>query len=128
MVPNPNEMISTTTPMTMASTQVLEPRGAIERLNLQRGEVQHQVRFPQSFVLTDTIPNPMGASSSGGMLRKVFSSIPRSKKPINLMGVGKVMCQAPLFFIETLAISSVQPIVVFGGHIMWEWWNTKCDG
>jgi hypothetical protein len=38
------------------------------------------------------------------------------------------MCQAPLFFIETLAISSVQPIVVFGGHIMWEWWNTKCDG
>ncbi len=41
MVPNPNEMISTTTPVTRVSTQVLKPRGVDENLDLQSGEVQY---------------------------------------------------------------------------------------
>jgi hypothetical protein len=29
------------------------------------------------------------------------------------MEVAKIVCQTPLFFVETLAISGIQPIVVF---------------
>ncbi len=71
------------------------------------------MRLPQSFVLTDTIPNPIGMSTSSGVLRKVSSSIPRSKAPTSLMVVTKVVCQAPLFFAKTLVVSSFQPAAVF---------------
>jgi hypothetical protein len=56
-------MISTTTTLTRVSAQVLEPLGANKKLDLQHGEVQRQVWLPQSFVLKDTIPNPMGSST-----------------------------------------------------------------
>jgi hypothetical protein len=55
-------------------------------------------------VLINTIPNPIGALTSGGMSRKM---------PSSLMGASKAMCQTPLFFANILAISSIQPIVVF---------------
>jgi hypothetical protein len=93
--------------------QVLEPRGANERLDPQSGEAQHQMWFPQSFVLIDTIPNPIGASTLGEMSKKTTSSIPRSKAPTSLIGAAKAVCQAPLFFVETLAISSTQLVVMF---------------
>jgi hypothetical protein len=73
MVPNPNEMISIVTPMTRANVQILKPRGVDEKLDPQCGEVQHQTCFPDSFMLTDTIPNPMGPSTSNGMSRKAPS-------------------------------------------------------
>ncbi len=69
--------------------------------------------LPQSFVLIVTIPNPIGVSTIGGMLRKLPSSIPRSKAPTSLMEVANVVCQAPLFSAKTLAISSIQPVAVF---------------
>jgi hypothetical protein len=113
MVPNPNEMISTAIPMTRTSTQMLEPRSADKRLDPKHGEAQHQVWLPQSFMLIDTISNPIGTSILGGVSRKMFSSIPRSKAPISLIGAAKIVCQTPFFVIETLAISSIQPAVVF---------------
>ncbi len=61
----------------------------------------------------DTIPNPIGVSTIGGMSRKLPSSIPRSKAPTSLMEVAKVVCQAPLFSVKTLAISSIQSIAMF---------------
>jgi hypothetical protein len=65
----------------------------MKRLDPQCGEAQHQVRLPQSFVLTNTIPNPIGESTLGGMSRKTPSFIPRSKTLISfLMGVAKVVC------------------------------------
>jgi hypothetical protein len=64
-------------------------------------------------MLIDNIPNPIEASTSGGMSRKAPSSIPKSKAPISLMGVAKAMCQAPLFSIKTLAISSIQLATMF---------------
>jgi hypothetical protein len=63
--------------MTKVNANVLKPRGANERLDPQHGEVQHHVCFPQSYVFTNTIPNPMGASTSSGMSKKAPSSIPR---------------------------------------------------
>ncbi len=64
-------------------------------------------------MLTNTIPNPIEASIFSAMSRKVPSSILRPKAPTSLMGVTKTMCQAPLLFVKTLAISGIQPIVVF---------------
>jgi hypothetical protein len=81
MVPNPSESIFTTTLMTNADAQVPKPRNVDESLDPQHGEVQCQVCFPQSFVLTNTIPNPMGVSTPSGMSKKVSSFIPRSKAP-----------------------------------------------
>ncbi len=43
----------------------------------------------------------------------MLSSIPRPKAPTSLMGAAKGVCQTPLFSIKTLAISSIQPIVMF---------------
>jgi hypothetical protein len=71
------------------------------------------VWLPQSFVLINTIPNPIGALTSGEMSRKMPSSFLRSKTLISLMGASKAMCQAPLFFVKILAISSIQPVAVF---------------
>jgi hypothetical protein len=113
MVPNPSEMISTTALVTKASTQVLKPQNADGILDLWYGEVQPQVRLPQSFVLTYTILNPIGVSTLGGVLRKTPSYIPRSKAPASLMGMVKVVCQAPLFYVKTLAISNIQPTAMF---------------
>ncbi len=64
-------------------------------------------------MLTDTIPNPIGVPTIGGMSRKLPSSILRSKAPTSLMEVAKAVCQAPLFSAKTLAISSIQLVVVF---------------
>jgi hypothetical protein len=89
MVPSLNEMIFTTTSMTRASTKVPKPRGVDERLDPQHGEAQCQVQLPQSFVLTNTILKPIGASTSSGVSRKAPSSIPRSKTPMSLMGQPK---------------------------------------
>jgi hypothetical protein len=58
-------------------------------------------------VLINTISNPIGVSTSGEVSKKMLSFIFRSKMPISLMGVAKVMCQAPLFFAKTLAISGI---------------------
>jgi hypothetical protein len=91
MVPNPSEMISIIALVTRVSTQMPEPRGVDERLDPWCGEAQHQVLLPLSFVLIDTNPNPIGASTSGGVSRKVPSFIPRSKAPISLMGVAKAV-------------------------------------
>ncbi len=77
--------------------------------------------FPQSLVLTYTIPNWMGASTFSGMSRKAPSSILRSKTPTSLMGATKAMCQAPLCFTEALVILGIQPGAMFclvGCHIM----------
>jgi hypothetical protein len=81
MVPNPSESIFTTTLVRRANAQVPKSWSVDERLDPQHGEVQRQVCFPQSFVLTNTIPNPMGVSTPSGMSRKTSSSIPRSKAP-----------------------------------------------
>jgi len=64
-------------------------------------------------VLKNIIPNPMGVSTFGGVLRKVPSSIHKYKAPTNLLGVAKKKCETPLFYIETMAISSIEPMVVF---------------
>ncbi len=42
-----------------------------------------------------------------------LNSISKPKAPASLMGAAKVVCYAPLFFGETMAISSIQPMVVF---------------
>jgi hypothetical protein len=85
----------------------------MKRLDPYCGKAQHQVWLPQSFVLTNIIPDPIGVSTLGGVLRKTLGFIPRSKALISLMGVAKIVCQAPLFSAKILAISSIQPIVVF---------------
>ncbi len=64
-------------------------------------------------MLTNTIPNPIGALIFSAVSRKVPSSILRPKAPISLMGATKTVCQAPLLFIKTLNILGIQPIVVF---------------
>jgi hypothetical protein len=69
------------------------------------------VQPPQAFVLTNTIPNPIGASILGGVSKKAPSSILRSKTPTSLMGAAKVMCRTPL--LKTLAILSNQPTTLF---------------
>jgi hypothetical protein len=46
------------------------------------------------------------------MSRKLPSFIPKLKAPISLMGVAKVVCQAPLSFVETLAILITQPTTI----------------
>jgi hypothetical protein len=66
--------------MTKVNANVPKPRGANKRLNPQHGEAQCQVHLPQSYVLTNTIPNPMGASTSSGVSRKAPSSIPRDPR------------------------------------------------
>jgi hypothetical protein len=58
-------------------------------------------------VLTNTIPNPMGASIYGGVSRKAPNFILRSKAPIGLQGAIKAMCQALLFFAKTLVIFNI---------------------
>jgi hypothetical protein len=54
-------------------------------------------------VLINTIPNPMGVSTSNGVSNMVPSSIPRYK--VGLLGVTKAVCEAPLFYVKTMAIS-----------------------
>ncbi len=48
-----------------------------------------------------------------GVTRKISSSILKSKAPTSLIGVAKVVCQAPLFFAKTLAILGIQPTTMF---------------
>jgi hypothetical protein len=81
MVPNLSEIFSTIAPMIRASMRVLEPRGVDERLNPQRGEIQHQMQPPQSFVLTNIISNSIGVSTLGRMSRKVPRSILGPRHP-----------------------------------------------
>jgi hypothetical protein len=47
------------------------------------------------------------------MTRKMSSFILKSKAPTSLMGAAKAVCQAPLFFAKTLAISGIQPTTMF---------------
>ncbi len=42
----------------------------------------------------------------------MHSSVSRPKGPTNLLGATKMVCQAPLFSIDTLAISKIQPTTV----------------
>jgi hypothetical protein len=100
MVPNLNEMISTIAPMIKASTRVPKPRGVDERLDTQCGETQHQVQLPQSFVLTNIIPNSIGVSTLGRVSRKAPSSIPRSKAPISSMGWPKQCVRHHYFLLK----------------------------
>ncbi len=69
--------------------------------------------LPQSFVLINSIPNPIGVSTLGGVSRKAPSFIFRSSTPTSLMGMAKIMCQAPLFFAEMLASSGIQLAIMF---------------
>ncbi len=92
MVLNPSEMIFITSLVTKTNTRMPKPRSANERLDPQHGEAQHQMKLPQSFVVTNIIPNPIRASTSGGMSKKTPSFILRSKAPPSLMGAAKVMC------------------------------------
>ncbi len=55
----------------------------------------------------------MGVLNSSGVLRKVHSFILRFKAPTCLLGVTKIMCEAPLFFIEKMDILYIQPMVMF---------------
>jgi hypothetical protein len=113
MVPNPDEMISTVAPMIRINAWVLEPQGANEKLDFQHGGVQHHVQPPQSFVLIDTISNPMGVSTFSGVSRKALNFIARSKASTSLMGAAKIMCQTSLFYAKTLAISGIQLATMF---------------
>jgi hypothetical protein len=61
MVSNLSEMILTITLVTRANACVLKPQGVDKILDPQHGEVQCQIWLPHSFVLTNTIPNPMRA-------------------------------------------------------------------
>ncbi len=56
----------------MVNARVPKPRGVDEKLDPQHGEVQCQVQLPKSFVLIDTIPNPMGVSTSSGMSKNAL--------------------------------------------------------
>ncbi len=60
MLSNPSEMISIATPMTRVNDHVPELRSGDERLDLLCDEIQCQMQLPQSFVLINIIPNPMG--------------------------------------------------------------------
>jgi hypothetical protein len=51
-------------------------------------------------------------STFGGVPKKAPSSISKPKVPTSLMGVAKAVCQTPLFFMETMAILSIQPTVM----------------
>jgi hypothetical protein len=64
-------------------------------------------------VLKNIIPNPMGVLTFGGVLRKVPNFIYKSKATTSLLGAAKKKCQTPLFCIETMAISCIEPMVVF---------------
>jgi len=55
----------------------------------------------------------MGVLTFDGVPRKAPSSISKPKAPTSLTGVAEALCQAQLFFIETMAILGIQPIVVF---------------
>jgi hypothetical protein len=55
--------VLTPTPITKANAKMQEPQGDDERLDLQRGEVHHQVHLPQSFVFTNTIHTSMDTSN-----------------------------------------------------------------
>jgi hypothetical protein len=50
------------------------------------------MQLQESFVLTNTIPNPMGALTFGGVPRKAPSLIYKPKTLVSLMGVANVMC------------------------------------
>jgi hypothetical protein len=54
----------------------------------------------KSFVLTNIIPNPMGASTFSGVPKQILDFIPRRKAPMSLLGMAKMMYQTPLFSIE----------------------------
>jgi hypothetical protein len=55
----------------------------------------------------------MGVSTFSGVSNRPPSFIPRSKAPIGLLGVAKAVCETSLFYVETMAISSIQLAVVF---------------
>jgi len=63
--------------------------------------------------MIDTISNPMGVSTSSGVLRKALNFIFRSKAPHKFDGATKAVCQASLFFAKTLAISDIQLATMF---------------
>jgi hypothetical protein len=67
MVPNPSEMISIGAIVTRANAHMPKPWGVDEILDPQHGELQRHVHLSQSFVLINTIPNPIGVSTFGGM-------------------------------------------------------------
>jgi hypothetical protein len=54
----------------------------------------------------------MGVSTSNEVSRRP-PTILRSKAPIGLLRVAKVMCETSLFFVETMAISNIQQMIVF---------------
>jgi hypothetical protein len=53
----------------------------------------------------------MGVLTSCGVSSMVLSFIPRYN--VGLLGATKSMCEAPFFFAKTMAISSIQPTIVF---------------
>jgi hypothetical protein len=78
--------------MIKVNGHVPEPWGANERLDLQHGKFQRQIQLQESFVLTNTIPNPLGAPTFGGVPRKASSLIYKPKAPVSLMGAANVTC------------------------------------
>ncbi len=64
----------------------------------------------------NTILNPMGVSTSSGVLvilKKATNSIPRTKVPRSLLGATRVVYWTLLFFEETMAIFGIQPMAMF---------------
>jgi len=113
MVSNLSETISIVILITRVNNHVPKPQSGDERLDFQCDEIQCQMQFPQSFVLINIIPNPMGASTFYGVSRMVPNSIYKFKALTCLLRVTKVVCHAPLFSINTLVISSIGSTIMF---------------
>jgi hypothetical protein len=99
--------VLTTIPNTNASAKVQEPRGVDKKLDPQCGEAQHQIRLPQSFVLTNTICTSMDTSNPKRgliMIVKLFGSTSRIQAPNSELRAAKLVCQTPLFPTMTLAM------------------------
>jgi hypothetical protein len=55
----------------------------------------------------------MGVLTTNGVSKRLFGFTPKSKAPTCLLGVAKTMCEASLFFAQTMVISSIEPTAVF---------------
>jgi hypothetical protein len=54
----------------------------------------------------------MGVPTSNKVSRRP-PTIPKSKAPIGLLRLAKVVCETSLFYVETMAISNIQQMIVF---------------
>ncbi len=64
-------------------------------------------------MLIDTISNPTGVLTTNGVSKRLFGSILKFKAPTCLLGAAKTMCEASLFFTETMVILGIQVATMF---------------